>query len=209
MRPFQLFRQGWSPTSPFDKLRTQSQSRGGRASASSGRRRQPTCPSLGGLGILSLSNGEVRFHRARAAFTLIEVLVALAIFALAAVVLGAAYVNVLTSYDTVSRRSEHEQELRLVRALILAEPDLAEVEKGGDFALPDHRNARWTATVEPAAVADLFRVTFRCEFPEPGRAEPWVRTEVFQVLRPTWSDPAERERLRQQSRQQLEKRDRP
>jgi len=155
--------------------------------------------------------GEKRRRRpARAAgFTLIEVLVALAIFALAAVVLGAAYVNILTSYDAVSRRSEHEQELRWVRAAVMAEPDREVVEKGGTLALPDQRAVQWTAVVEPAPVADLFRVRFRCEIPVPARAEPWVREEVFFLLRPTWSDPAERERLRQQSRQRLEKRNRP
>lgn len=145
----------------------------------------------------------------RAGFTLIEVLVALAIFALAAVVLGAAYVNILTSYDAVSRRSEHEQDLRLVRAAVLAEPDREVVEKGGDFALPGSRPARWTATVEPGTVADLFQVKLRCEIPEPGRPTPWVREEVFFLLRPTWSDPAERDRLREQTRQRLERRNRP
>jgi len=145
----------------------------------------------------------------RAAFTLIEVLVALAIFALAAVVLGAAYVNVLTSYDAVSRRSEHEQELRLVRAVVLAEPDRTVVEQGGPFPLPDGRTAQWTATVEEAAVADLFRVKFRCEIAEPGRTEPWVREEEFSLLRPTWSDPAARDRLRQQSQQKLNRGNRP
>jgi general secretion pathway protein I len=144
-----------------------------------------------------------------AGFTLIEVLVALAIFALAAVVLGAAYVNILTSYDAVSRRSEHEQELRWVRAAVMAEPDREVVEKGGTLPLPDHRALQWTAVVEPASVADLFRVRFRCEIPVPDRTKPWVREEIFFLLRPTWSDPAERDRLRQQSRERLEKRSRP
>ena len=138
-----------------------------------------------------------------AGFTLIEVLVALAIFALAAVVLGAAYVNVLTSYDAVSRRSEHEQELRLVRAAVLAESDRTVVEQGGTYPLPDNRSVQWTATVEEAGVADLFRVQFRCTMPEPGRPDPWVREEVFFLLRPTWSDPATRDRLRQQTAQRL------
>jgi prepilin-type N-terminal cleavage/methylation domain-containing protein len=40
-----------------------------------------------------------------AAFTLLEVLIALAIFALAAVVLGATYVNALNAYEAVSRRN--------------------------------------------------------------------------------------------------------
>ncbi len=141
----------------------------------------------------------------RRGFTLVEVLVSLAIFALAAVVLGAAYVNVLTGYEAVSRRQEHEQDLRLVRTLVLVEPDRKLVEAGGTFPLPENRSARWTAAVRATGVADLFGVRFRCEIDEPGRAQPWVREESFLLLRPTWSDPAERDRLREQSRQRLEK----
>ena len=143
------------------------------------------------------------------AFTLIEVLVSLAIFALAAVVLGAAYVNVLTSYASVARRQEHEQEVRLVRTLVVAEPDRTIVEKGGTFNLPDNRAARWSAIVEEGTVADLFRVTLRCEIPETSRPQPWVREESFMLLRPTWSDPAIRDELRQKTRDRLAKRDLP
>lgn len=133
----------------------------------------------------------------------------LAIFSLAAVVLGAAYVNVLTSYASVSRRQQNEQELRLVRTLVLAEPDRTVVEKGGTYTLPDSRLAQWTAVVQEAAVADLFRVTLRCEIPEPSRPQAWVREESFMLLRPTWSDPALRDELRQKSKERLAKRDLP
>ena len=141
----------------------------------------------------------------RRAFTLIEVLVSLAIFALAAVVLGAAYVNVLNGYDAVSHRQEHEQDLRLVRAQLLAEPDRTVVEKGGTFALPENRQAEWSAVIKETTVADLFQVSFRCQIPEPARARPWVREESFLLLRPTWSDPADRDKLRQLSAQRLAK----
>ena len=143
----------------------------------------------------------------RGGFTLVEVLVSLAIFALAAVVLGAAYVNVLNGYDAVSHRQEHEQDLRLVRAQVLAEPDRKLVEKGGTFPLPQNRSAQWTASLQETAVADLFRVTFRCEIGEPSRPRPWVREESFLLLRPTWSDPADREKLREQAARRLAKRE--
>jgi general secretion pathway protein I len=132
----------------------------------------------------------------QAAFTLIEVLVSLAIFALAAVVLGATYVNVLTSYDAVSRRNEHEQDVRLVRAALLGEPDRKKAEQGGEFTLPGNRMAHWEAKIEEASLADLFHITFRCEIRDPARVQPWVQEETFMLLRPTWSDPATRDKLR-------------
>lgn len=141
----------------------------------------------------------------RSAFTLIEVLVSLAIFALAAVVLGAAYVNVLTSYDAVKRRHEHAQDLRLVRATLAGEPDRQKAEAGGDLALPDNRTARWTVTIEQAAVTDLFRVGLRCEIRDQSHAQPWIGEESFQLLRPTWSDAAARDRLHQAARERIAK----
>lgn len=145
------------------------------------------------------------FTSRRSAFTLIEVLVSLAIFALAAVVLGAAYVNVLTSYDAVKRRHEHAQDLRLIRATVTGEPDRHKAEAGGDLALPDNRTARWTVTIEEAAVSDLFRVGLRCEIRDHSRVQPWIGEESFLLLRPTWSDPAARDRLRNAARERLEK----
>lgn len=139
------------------------------------------------------------------AFTLIEVLVSLAIFALAAVVLGTTYVNVLTGYEAVAKRNEHEQDLRLVRAALLGEPDRKKAEAGGELALPDNRVARWEAKIEESEVADLFQIGFRCEIRDPVSSQPWVRTESFRLLRPTWSDPATRDKLRQASRERLEK----
>jgi general secretion pathway protein I len=139
-------------------------------------------------------------------FTLIEVLVSLAIFALAAVVLGSTYVNVLTGYDAVSRRNGHEQDLRLIRVALLAEPDRKQATAGGDLSLAPTRAGHWEATIEEAGVADLFQVTLHCEIRESADRPPWVHEEKFMLLRPTWSDPAIRDRLRTTTRESLERR---
>ncbi|HRG55919.1 MAG: prepilin-type N-terminal cleavage/methylation domain-containing protein [Opitutaceae bacterium] len=139
------------------------------------------------------------------AFTLIEVLVSLAIFAFAAMVLGTTYVNVLTGYAAVAQRNGHDQDLRLVRAVLLTEPDRNKAEAGGDQALPGNRTAHWEARIGEAGVADLFRIRFRCAIRDPAQAQPWVREESFLLLRPTWSDPAIRDRLREAARTRLEK----
>lgn len=139
------------------------------------------------------------------AFTLIEVLVSLAIFAGAAVVLGATYVNVMGSYDAVARRNEHEQDLAFLREAVLGEPDRKTVELGGDTALPQNRSAHWEAKVEEAKLGDLFRVSFHCEIHDPARVQPWVHDETFMLLRPTWSDPTTRDQLRADSRDRLTK----
>lgn len=145
------------------------------------------------------------FRTGPAAFTLIEILVSLAIFALAAVVLGATYVNVLTNYAAVAQRNEHEQDLQLVRASLQGEPERKKAEAGGDLVLPEDRVAHWETKIEETAVADLFRISLRCEICDRDRPQPWVREETFLLLRPTWSAPAVRDRLRQATRERLER----
>jgi general secretion pathway protein I len=137
------------------------------------------------------------------AFTLIEVLISLAIFALASVVLAAAYLNVLGGYQAVALRQQGEEEWKLVRAVVLSESDRQKIEAGGRLQLSDNSNLRWTATIEGTAVADLFAVTVRAE-PEftPGN-ENRVREQKIMLLRPKWSDPVERDKLRAASQQRL------
>ena len=139
------------------------------------------------------------------AFSLIEVLVALAIFALAAVVLGAAYVNVLNAYSRVGQVAQQDEELRFARQAVFQEADLEKVEEGGEFQTADGRRVSWRVQVEPTNVADLFDVTFTCERTTDtatGRAETVV--QQFRLLRPSWSKPEEREKLRTEARERIE-----
>ena len=61
-----------------------------------------------------------RSARSRSGFSLLEVLVALMIFGLAAVVLGSTYVNVLNSYEAVSRGNTRDEDVAFARAQLLA-----------------------------------------------------------------------------------------
>ena len=139
----------------------------------------------------------------RRGFTLLEVLVALAVFALGAIVLGAAYVNVLNAYETAQRSNPGDQEVRFARSLLLAEPDREKAEKGGDYTSPDGRRVQWHATIEPTMTADLFQVSFSCEISGPPEWALPVVTESFTVLRPTWADPAVNGKLRQLARDRI------
>ena len=52
---------------------------------------------------------------------MVEVLVAMAIFALAAIVLGASYVNVLNAYASASGAGLVDEELRFARSQLMAQ----------------------------------------------------------------------------------------
>ncbi len=142
----------------------------------------------------------------RRAFTLIEVLVALAIFAIAAVVLGASYSNLMLAHASIRDRDGTEADIAWAREVLLAEPDRAVVERGGDIVLPDGRTATWRSTVTPTTVSDLFDVTLELSAPPPGGSGDLVRvTETLRLLRPTWSTAAERKDLRDKATQRLKR----
>lgn len=142
--------------------------------------------------------------RRRCAFTIIEVLMALALFALAAVVMGTAYVNVLNAYAVAARSMQGEEDVRFAREQLLRETDPKAVEEGGEFTSADGRSVRWKAKIEPTSLPDLFDVAFTCESSELGGAAPQITTQKFRLLRPTWSDPGERDKLRQEARKRIE-----
>lgn len=144
-------------------------------------------------------------RRARA-FTLIEVLVSLGIVAMAAVVLGTAYVNVLFSYHGMQGREAEESDAAHARTMVLSEPQRAVVEDGGHMERPTGGTMRWRVDIEETTQADLFWVALEIEFVPASSAPPRLRREYFHVLRPTWSDPARRTELRAEFRKELAKR---
>ena len=62
---------------------------------------------------------------------------------------------------------------------------------------------RWTATIDPTTVADLFTVTFECEITGSGLPEPQKIKQVFRVLRPTWSQASDRTTLRANAKDRI------
>lgn len=144
-------------------------------------------------------------RRSRSGFSLLEVLIALAIFALSAVILGGAYLNVLTGYEVAGRAIARNDDVRFAREALLAEPDLEVVLKGGDFDAGNNRRAQWKATIEPTETTDVFKVNFECVVNGPELKKPERIRESFRLLRPTWSKAADREKIRAKNRDRITK----
>ena len=142
--------------------------------------------------------------RCRRAFTLLEVLMALTLFALAAVVLASAYINVLNAYAVAARSTQGEADVRFAREQLMQETDCKQAEEGGEFTSTSGRRVRWSAKIEPTALPDLFTVNFTCESSDSATLTPERTTQVFRLLRPSWSDPAERDKLRQEVRKRID-----
>jgi len=140
----------------------------------------------------------------RRGFTLLEVMVALVIFATAAVVLAAGYLNVLNAYDAVGRSNARDEDVTFARGQLLAESDRTKAEQGDDFESAAGRHVTWRAKIEPTETADLYQVTFTCEIVETANAprRPPL-TENFMLLRPTWSDGVDNSKLRQAAKDRI------
>jgi len=141
----------------------------------------------------------------RRGFTLIEVLMSLAIFALAAVSLGAAYSNVLMGRLALQQDEQRLDDLSRCRAALMETPGFDDVEAGGDIHLPGGRTARWKGKIEATAVSDLFAVQLTAEIEPTNGGEAEEISETRMLLRPTWSIPSDRQKIRDEARQRLEK----
>lgn len=140
----------------------------------------------------------------RRAFSLIEVLVALAIFALAAVGLGAAYSNVLLGRQALKQYDVGAEDMARCRAALLETVNFDDIEVGGDIYLPDDRMARWQGKVEPTAVSDLFAVTLSAEIQkETGGEFIPMKEETRLLLRPSWSTASDRKVIRDAAKERL------
>jgi len=118
------------------------------------------------------------------------------IFSMTAVVLGAAYLNVLNSYQVAQRSNAYEGDVSFARSQLLVISDLVTAQTGAEFDDGD-RHVKWTAEIDPTTTTDLFTVTFTCEVKGPQPEGDKTTKETFMLVRPTWSDPTERTALRQ------------
>ncbi len=141
----------------------------------------------------------------RRGFTLLEVLAALTIFALGAVVLGASYVNVLTSYSVAARSRDVDQDLVFVRQQLLAESDVEKAKAGSEFDGTGGRHVRWTAEIEPhETIVDLFKTTLSFESFDAADDQPKKVEETLMLLRPSWvTDAAKRSTLLQAAKDRI------
>jgi prepilin-type N-terminal cleavage/methylation domain-containing protein len=136
-------------------------------------------------------------------FSLIEILLAVALAGVSLAVLTNVFVNVLHTLSRLELEADREPEIRFVRSQIIREPDLQTFEDGGEMETLELGTVTWQASVEPTAVPDLFEVELELRFAPPDQP-PFERREVLWLLRPTWSDPAERSLLRQEMIQKIE-----
>lgn len=137
------------------------------------------------------------------AFSLIEVLIASAIFAMAATVLMATFVNAVTARERSVQNDHLHEAIQTARLQLLLEPVLEDAEDGGEVPTLTHGEASWRAMIEPTEIVDLFRVEFVVEFADPPENDPRDYAERLFLLRPTWSEADDRAQLLEDKRDAL------
>lgn len=137
-------------------------------------------------------------------FTLLEVLLAMALFFVAVTVFSMTYLNTLMAVEGTRLNQGLEQDMAAIRRQVLLIDDVEALKEGGDVVTGEHGLARWRIEYEPTEVADLFFVTLSVEL-DPDDRENGEReaTESFYLTRPTWSEPVERDTLRANTRERL------
>ena len=137
-------------------------------------------------------------------FSLIEVVVALALFAMAAVVLNSSFVNALLARERGLSNDRLNADIQAVRLQLLLESNLEDAEDGGRYETLNSGTANWEASVEPTNLIDLFHVQLQIEFSDPQDDQTTTHTESLYLLRPTWSESDERSELLQDKKDELE-----
>ena len=119
---------------------------------------------------------------------LVEVLIALALFGLSAVILvDGAFVATRVAREMVDTR-ELEQDLIWVRSQVLRIADYEKFSEGGEIESLSMGGVSWETEVEMTDVLDLYKVVLRLKYEgnEDYKIEAGERESAMYLLRPTW-----------------------
>ena len=140
------------------------------------------------------------------AFSLIEVMVAVALFAIAVTVLSQSFLNGLVPLAQFKKQRSVEQDVRFVRRQVFSIKDRKELEEGGEIETATSGLAQWEVEIEQAGVIDLHKVTLTIRFAGNKRYKAQTVSRTHYLLRPLWSDADERSELLQEKRELVQER---
>ncbi|MGF1448095.1 MAG: type II secretion system protein [Opitutales bacterium] len=146
--------------------------------------------------------------RRRPAFTMVEVLFAMALFGLACVVLMESVRIGLFTLEIVRETRDYDEDYRFVLREVLNIAERDEMEDGGEIDTLGAGEAVWEAELEETNVIDLFELKLTVTFPDTRErfrfTEPEAYTGTFYILRPGWMDQGDYDDLLDEKREALE-----
>lgn len=145
----------------------------------------------------------LRMRKGKRAFSLVEVLMALALFAIMGAVLLQSVLNGIHALDLVRPEGRQAEDVRFILRQILSIEDRNAFENGGEIETVASGPARWSAEIEETEVLDLFRVEVQIAIGENNQRPDGGIREVLYLYRPRWSDPIDRSILKQEKQTAL------
>lgn len=136
-------------------------------------------------------------------FTILEVLVAVVIFAGAATVLVSSYVNILSNFEASRLKANFDEELAYVRGELQAISDVEEAEDGLDFDMGNGVTGNWYSEIEMTEIPNLFTVNLFVDMRD-ADGERQQLDQIFYLLRPSWSEVEDVDRAREDLQERME-----
>ena len=136
-------------------------------------------------------------------FSLIEVLIALALFAICSNLIASAFINALLARERNASSTYQDIAINTVRKQLLLEKNSEDAEEGGTLTLLEKGDASWIVEIYPTDIIDLFECRFDIEFLESDSPNQEIYSETLYLLRPTWSESDERSSLLQEKKDAL------
>ncbi len=136
-------------------------------------------------------------------FSLIEVLIALALFAVCSNLIASAFINALLARERNPESNYQDIAIDTVRKQLLLEKNFEDAEEGGTITLLKKGEASWTVEIYPTDIIDLFECRLDIEFLESENPNQETYSETLYLLRPTWSESGERSSLLQEKKDAL------
>jgi len=146
-----------------------------------------------------------KFANCSKGFTIIEVLLALAIFGTAATVLTFSFTNSIIALKRQQPNRHWESDLQFVRRLVLQAKDVDTLQEGDEVDTLSSGEISWEAEIEPTNLIDYYKVTVEYEIEDAPEGMD-SHTEVLYLLRPAWSEgefAGDRQELLQDKQQKL------
>lgn len=134
----------------------------------------------------------------RPAFTLVEVLLAVSIFALGVTVLATSAFNAISARLLLEEDQQRAFDARLIRQQVLTLSDRKTLERGGDIPSFHHDELHWEATLDPTPLLNLFALHLRIDFPDNPEEE------TLYILRPGWAETSQQAIWQEDARRRVE-----
>lgn len=148
-------------------------------------------------------NPTILKHAPAKGFSLIEVLIALALFAIASNIIGSAFINALLSRERNNDNSYRDIAVQTARKQLLLEKNIDDAEDGGSVETLELGEVDWYAEIIQTDMVDLFEVNLFIEFFDVKDDQSSNYNETLLLLRPTWSESDERSSLLQDKKEDL------